>query len=183
MICGDSSHTKDDCPVKETSEKFKCANCGGNHNSIVPLGKKIWTLAQNERNNINLQRPSSSSPTPVVGNRYTNPVATSCGSGNNFLPTNSSNSRTYANVLVGNQRTTQAQNYPTPLITPSVPSPQVRPRGNNSSNPDLGNITPYSMMGMISAMLNCNSMSEAIQYSLKFTNEIVMKLKFSNEFN
>ena len=30
MICGDSSHTKDDCQVKETSEKIKCANCGGN---------------------------------------------------------------------------------------------------------------------------------------------------------
>ncbi|XP_065080043.1 uncharacterized protein LOC135702915, partial [Ochlerotatus camptorhynchus] len=33
MNCGDSSHAKDDCPVKEDPKKFKCSNCGENHKS------------------------------------------------------------------------------------------------------------------------------------------------------
>ena len=46
MICGDSSHTKDICPVKETSNNFKCVNCGGKHKSNLfdcPVRSKvIW---------------------------------------------------------------------------------------------------------------------------------------------
>ena len=213
MICGNTSHTKDDCPVKETTGSFKCTNCGGNHKANFfncPVREKILNARSrqaNNGNNVNLQRPSSNLPASVVGSRSTNPVATSSGTGNTVLLTNtSSNSRTYANVLGGSQRTTQVPNLTnvfagsqrttqvphltSPLITHTVSSPQVRLGAKNSSIPNLGNITPEklkflqeSMMGMISAMLNCNSMSEAVQCSLEFTNKIVMKLRFSNDFN
>ena len=31
LNCGDSTHTKDTCPVKDDPKKFKCANCGESH--------------------------------------------------------------------------------------------------------------------------------------------------------
>lgn len=210
MICGNASHTKDNCPVKETTGSFKCTNCGGNHKANFfncPVREKILNARSrqtNVGNSVNLQRPSPNLPASVVESRSTNPVATSSGTSHTVLPTNTSNnSRTYANVLVGSQRTTQVPNLtnvrvghqrtvqvPNLTTPPLVPSPQDRPGVKSTSLPNLGNITPEklkflqeSMMGMISAMLNCNSMTEAVQCSLKFTNQIVMKLKFSNDFN
>ena len=58
-----------------------------------------------------------------------------------------------------------------------------------SASVDLGSPTPekidylqQSMLQLMSALLNCNSMYDAVQEGKKFTTNIVMKLKFSNEF-
>ena len=73
-------------------------NCGNHKANFFncPIGEKnlkARSKRANNGNNVNLQRPSSSFPELVVANRYTNPVATSSGTGDNFLLTNSSNSR------------------------------------------------------------------------------------------
>ena len=58
-----------------------------------------------------------------------------------------------------------------------------------SASIDLGCTTPekieylqQSMLQLMSVLLNCNSMYEAVQEGIKFTTNIVMKLKFSNDF-
>lgn len=188
MNCGDSSHAKDDCPVKEDPKKFKCSNCGENHKSNFWECKTRKAILQSRSNrqvgNAPRFRPGTNSSAVNNGQRGTNstfvPVGTNITPASNVssVPTPLAannvqrvNGATYAAIAAGrNQNTNQRSN-------------------GNFDNFDLGSITApkmeflqNSLIDMISDMLKSNSMFDAIQTGVKFANNIVMTLKFSNGF-
>ncbi|XP_065086047.1 uncharacterized protein LOC135708035 [Ochlerotatus camptorhynchus] len=188
MNCGDSSHAKDDCPVKEDPKKFKCSNCGENHKSNFWECKTRKAILQSRSNrqvgNAPRFRPGTNSSAVNNGQRGTNstfvPVGTNISPASNVssVPTPLAannvqrvNGATYAAIAAGrNQNTNQRSN-------------------GNFDNFDLGSITApkmeflqNSLIDMISDMLKSNSMFDAIQTGVKFANNIVMTLKFSNGF-
>lgn len=173
MICGDPSHDKDNCPMKEATVNFKCANCGGNHKSNFwecPIRQKILKARTQQRQLKSEKRPSISVNLPAISR-----VA-------NNVPTN--NVRSYASVAASTR-------------IPFLPTTNT-PIGTQSDNPkkpdlhkfltdDLGAVTPeklqflqQSMMELMMAMLNTTSMFEAFQTGWEFANKIVMTLKFNN---
>ncbi|XP_065076130.1 uncharacterized protein LOC135699745 [Ochlerotatus camptorhynchus] len=188
MNCGDSSHAKDDCPVKEDPKKFKCSNCGENHKSNFWECKTRKAILQSRSNrqvgNAPRFRPGTNSSAVNNGQRGTNstfvPVGTNISPASNVSSVPSPlaannvqrvNGATYAAIAAGrNQNTNQRSN-------------------GNFDNFDLGSITApkmeflqNSLIDMISDMLKSNSMFDAIQTGVKFANNIVMTLKFSNGF-
>lgn len=190
MICGDSSHTKDNCPVKEAANSFKCVNCGGKHKSNFfdcPVRSKI--IASRQRRY---------TKQPVVN---VNPV----GNQKTFNAAQTSPAFPLASVSVGNILNSDSNKLKTinSVQAPAGCSYASALLGNTNSNCnkpfvlgaeksascDLGSPTlekmdylQQSMLQLMSALLNCNSMYEAVQVGMKFTTEIVMKLKFSNDF-
>ena len=66
--CGDSSHKKDTCPVKE-SKNFRCAKCNGNHMSNFyecPVRLAIVKARQGKQNSISQLKPTSKQNSPSV---------------------------------------------------------------------------------------------------------------------
>lgn len=183
MICGDSSHVKDNCPVKEEPKKFKCANCGGEHKSNFweCRTRKAILQSRSKRQVENVRfRPGTNNSSAVNnGQRGQNvprvpPVGTNRVQTPNIPTANnvqSGNGSTYAAGAGRNQNPT-------------------RSNGNVNGNfHDLGSITApkleflqQSLIDMITDMLKTNSMFDAIQTGVKFANNIVMTLKFSNGF-
>lgn len=210
MNCGDSSHAKDNCPVKDDPKKFKCSNCGGNHKSNFWECKTrkaiLHSRAKHQVGNAPRLQPGSASSAANNGQR---------GRNSTFVPggTNSSqasNSGTYAFAVNNSQRgknatfipagtnNAQASNSPSVPAANNVqqvngPTSAGRNQNQNSNQNcddfDLGSITApkmeflqQSLIDMITEMLKTNSMFDAIQTGLKFANNIVMTLKFSNGY-
>ncbi|XP_065095796.1 uncharacterized protein LOC135717597, partial [Ochlerotatus camptorhynchus] len=128
MNCGDSSHAKDDCPVKEDPKKFKCSNCGENHKSNFWECKTRKAILQSRSNrqvgNAPRFRPGTNSSAVNNGQRGTNstfvPVGTNISPASNVssVPTPLAannvqrvNGATYAAIAAGrNQNTNQRSN-------------------------------------------------------------------------
>ena len=241
MNCGDSSHAKDNCPVKDDPKKFKCSNCGGNHKSNFWECKTrkaiLHSRAKHQVGNAPRLQPGSASSAANNGQRGRNstfvPGGTNSSQASNsgtyafavnngqrgqnstFVPTGTngsqaSNSGTYAFAGNNSQRGKNATFIPAGTNnaqasnSPSVPAAnnvqqvngatsagrnQNQNSNQNCDDFDLGSITApkmeflqQSLIDMITEMLKTNSMFDAIQTGLKFANNIVMTLKFSNGY-
>lgn len=183
MVCGESSHNKDNCPVKD-STKFKCSNCGENHKSNYwqcPVRKKVLDArAKNQPKSKPIRIFSHNQASPEISNNIS------------VLPTNTTaansstvTGRTFANVVSGSA----------PKFTSTVPClSQVHsirniPSSSNNAlgSSDLGEVThekleflQNSLFELIQTMSNAKTMFEAIQTGLKFANDIVLTLKFNH---
>lgn len=185
MICGEPSHVKDNCPVKDHPTKFKCANCGKCHKSnyFECDTRKAILKSRAKRQVGNGQRFQSGTNSSAVNNgqRGRNsefvPVGTNRAHGSNSSNIHAANNgqrvngTTYADVAAGMNQNTNRQNLP----------------NGNSDEFDLGSITApkmeflqNSIIDMISQMMRTNSMFEAVQTGVKFANNIVMALKFNH---
>ena len=174
MVCGSFSHTKDNCPIKTPTE-FKCANCAGTHKANYFQCPVRVAILQNR-----------------TGRKTSNNQASKRTS-ESFIPTIGSTSSvqarlSYATVVAGSssQKTVNAGTSEISVNPSTSASTSVN---NIYSNADLGAITEekflflqQAMSNLMTAMLQANSMSEAIQIGTKYTYDIVLKLKFSNEF-
>lgn len=185
MICG-SSHGKDTCPVKEDTNKFKCANCGGNHKSNFwdcPSRKKVMEYRSKQMKGNGHRTPNSAGRVSNNGqaqnfeqsdnvhtDQRTSFVSTGNGVANrpNF---NRRNASTYANVTAGRQNASSTH----------------RPTENYRQATDSGSMSASDfdflseqLHHMIDAMFKANTMAEAVQVGVKFTNKIVIGLRFSN---
>lgn len=191
MNCGDSSHAKDSCPVKDSTDNFKCANCGGKHKSNFwecPIRQKILKARQTRQ-----QKPEKRSTIPSTSK--TNNILLP-------LPNQQQTGASFASVLKGmgnsNIGTINANNVPNSPSNSNIGTINAAAANNvpisqhSSALPgfsNLGDITPekllflqQQMLGLVSAMLNAKDMGEAIILSMNFANNLVQKLKFSNDF-
>ena len=196
MVCGDSSHDKDNCPVKEITQ-FKCANCGGNHKSNFwdcPIRKKVLdSRAKHQQKS--KPKFSQSQVVPALNQTFvlshssseainsTN-AGISSAVGLRNSPTNRNMS--YASVVSGS-----TNNFKTSTVFPSIGEVPKITADNFSTNAlgssDLGEVTlekmtflQNSLFGLIQTMSNATSMIEAIQIGLKFANDVVLALKFNH---
>jgi hypothetical protein len=190
MNCGDSSHSKDNCPVKDHPTKFHCANCGKPHKANFWECETRKAILKSRANNqakkqhkiptTNSQRGINSRLIPEPRIHTSNGISyasvVSGVSPSLVQPTNC----TYSAVDTGSTQKVDGQNDNTTRQNCS---------NGNSDDFDLGSITPLkmeflqkSLMEMISQMMRTNSMFEAIQTGVKFANDIVMTLKFSNGY-
>lgn len=214
MNCGDSSHAKDNCPVKDDPKKFKCTNCGENHKSNFWECKTrkaiLQSRAKQQVGNTQRFQPGTNPSAVNNGQRGTN--ATFVPVGTNSLQATNYRSGTYASAVNNGQRGKNATFVPVGTNTAQASNSTSIPVANNvqqvngatyaansaGRNPnsnqncddfDLGSITApkmeflqQSLIDMITEMLKTNSMFDAIQTGLKFANNIVMTLKFSNGY-
>lgn len=194
MVCGDSSHDKDNCPVKEITQ-FKCANCGGNHKSNFwdcPIRKKVLDSRAKHQ-----QKPkpkfSQSQVKPALNStfalaRSSNQPISSTNSHSHTVGNSSTNkSISYAQVASGSASNFKNSNA-LPIIgqVPQISFENIS--ANSASCPsDLGDVTiekmtflQNSLFGLIQTMSNATSMMEAIQIGLKFANDVVLALKFNH---
>lgn len=166
LNCGDSSHTKDNCPVKEKPENFKCSNCNGQHKANFwqcPVREKILASRQRKQPKSNLNRQVL--PVKPAGSiSLPKPVDTKLNLGS-----------TFASVVSGTSSTNSEKHF---VFSASKPS-----------NCDLGDISQdkfkflnQSMLDLMAALLKTTSMYEAVQVGMQFTTNLILKLKFSNDF-
>lgn len=191
MICGESSHKKDECPEKENPTKFKCANCGEKHkaNFWECKTRKAILKSRAKHQVGNVQRFQSGTNSTAVNNGQRGRNSTSVPVGTNGAQASTSSSIPAANNVQQNGAT-----YAAVAAGRNQNSNGQTSNGNFSSNGnsddfDLGSITApkmeflqKSLIEMISQMMKTNSMFEAIQTGVKFANDIVMALKFNNGF-
>lgn len=200
MVCGDSSHDKDACPVKEITQ-FKCANCGGNHKSNFwecPIRKKVLDSRAKHQKKTNLKTIQSSgtlNSTFVKSHFSSEPNSSTINDntrvgGNTFTNPNVS----YARVASGLPTIASgtASNFRTASVLPIIEElPAISfdnvSASNASGSSDLGEVTlekltflQNSLFGLIQTMSNATSMIEAIQIGLKFANDVVLALKFNH---
>lgn len=180
MVCGDSSHDKDNCPVKEITQ-FKCANCGGNHKSNFwecPIRKKVLDSRAKHQQK---PKPKFSQSSGTLNTTFVKPSA-------NIINTPTlRNSSTYAQVASGSTTSFKKSNA-LPIIgeVPQISFDNFS--ANDASRPsDLGQVTlekltylQNSLFGLIQTMSSATSMMEAIQIGLKFANDVVLTLKFNH---
>lgn len=219
MNCGDSSHTKDNCPVKEDPKKFKCSNCGENHKSNFWECKTRKAILQSRTkrqvgNNIR-SRPATTHFAAVnIDQPSTNSYQTVGRNSGQGFPSATSNDQRAANTIsipAGTNRVHSANptflpnrvvnnvqhvNGPTYASVAAGRNQNQNSHGTSNQNShgtsdefDLGSISApkleflqQSLIDMITDMLKTNSMFDAIQTGIKFANNIVMTLKFSNGF-
>lgn len=198
MICGGSSHAKDNCPVREDTRKFKCTNCGGNHKSNFwdcPIRKKVVESRARQMNG-NASRTRNSAGrisnntnssindrlnnfhtartySPEVVNHQTNlrannlPSSSGVSNISNFVQTNRA---TYAHVAAGKQNSNNSYHQ-------TSNSENARDSGMSASDFDF---LSEQLQQMIDAMFKTQTMAEAVQVGVKFTNKIVIGLRFGN---
>lgn len=184
MICGESSHDKDNCPVKEIAQ-FKCANCGGNHKSNFwecPIRKKVLDARARSQPKSKPRNFPTSQVLPANFNTTSTLSTNTTVANSSTVP-----GRTYANALIGSAKTF-ANSSTVPCLS------QVAAISNNASSvnnalgsSDLGEVTEEklnflqnSLFDLIQTMSTATSMIEAIQIGLKFANNIVLTLKFNH---
>lgn len=185
MICGESSHDKDNCPVEDIT-LFKCCNCGGNHKSNFwecPIRKKVLDArAKNQSKSKPIRNFPQTQVLPVNLN-----IASTSTTNTTVANSSTNFGRTYANVVIGSAKTfANSSTIPclgqVPLISNETSSTK-----NALGFSDLGEVTQEklsflqnSLFDLIQTMSNATSMIEAIQIGLKFANNIVLSLKFNH---
>lgn len=190
MVCGDSSHDKDNCPVKEVTQ-FKCANCGGNHKSNFwdcPIRKKVLDSRAKHQPK---SKPKFSQSQVVPASLNQTFVLSHSNNARN-TPTveklGNTNGISYANVVSGSGSSTNFKSS-TNFQIGQVPQISFEnfSAGNALGSSDLGDVTfekmtflQNSLFGLIQTMSNATSMMEAIQIGLKFANDVVLTLKFNH---
>lgn len=193
LFCGDSSHDKDACPVKENAKNFKCSNCGGNHKSNYwqcPSRKKVLDFRIKQNSVKKGKEKTNFLPA--------NHLLGAKGSQENKIPASTTGTLSYASMVRGNNLSSIPTVSPlgseSVAITAKIGLPttnskafNMMPGSENLFKCDLGEITPEklnflqkSLFDLMTAMISCNNMFEAFQTGFKFANDIVMKLKFSN---
>ena len=189
LNCGDSSHKKDTCPVKE-SKNFRCANCNGNHMSNFyqcPVRLAIVKARQGKQNSISQLKPTSKQNSPSVPVTHSLPTplhtrltyAQVTGSSNIIPPSVGSSKMT---VNMGKQNT--LENNCTPITPANIATENIFSNVNCLGPITAGKLSflQQAMFDLMNAMLQAKSMFEAIQIGTNFTIKIVSNLKFSNDF-
>ena len=195
MLCGNSSHGKDECPVKEDSNKFKCANCGENHkaNYWECKTRKAILHSRNRRQVGHAHRVQFTTNSSVANNSQQNntsvPVVNNSTVGtqmSNVQIRINNNQRSNHSVLPA-ANTAQQRNRPSYAATVAG---NGMGRQSEENVFDLGPITApkleslqASLIEMINAMIDTHSMREAIVVGVEFANRIVMQYKFNNGTN
>lgn len=204
MLCGEN-HPKEDCPKKDNSQNFQCANCGGNHKSNdwnCPIRQKIISSkTQRQLKNMKSASPSSSQnffprslpiPTTTPGLSYAQ--ALTLGTTNGISSSSHSHTQNHdagIPISIPIAGSSQRPTIPmgTSISTVKIPLPNTDQCSGTFPLDDLGDITQEKfellqskLFAMVQAMLKTNSMADAIQTGFKFANDIVISLKFSHGF-
>ena len=195
MLC-EENHSKEDCPKKDNSQNFQCANCGGNHKSNdwnCPIRQKIISSkTQRQLKNMKSASPSSSQnflprslPIPTTSPGLSYAQALTLDNTNGISSSSHSHTQNHdAGIPISNPIAGSSQR-PTILI----PLPNTDQCSGTFPLDDLGDITQEKfellqskLFAMVQAMLKTNSIADAIQTGFKFANDIVISLKFSHGF-
>ena len=122
LICGDSSHKKDTCPVKE-SKNFRCANCNGNHmsNFYQCPARLAIVKARQGKQNLKQNSPSvlvtHSLPTPL----HTRLTYAQVTGSSNIIPPSVGSSKMTVNM--GKQNT--LENNCTPITPANIAAENI----------------------------------------------------------
>ena len=191
MVCGDSSHGKDNCPVKEVTQ-FKCANCGGNHKSNFwdcPIRKKVLDsrAKHQQKSKPKIFQTQTSLPTSACLLSRSSSEANTNGRGNGNISTRIEPNISFASVVSGASKNFKSSNVLPALQQAPIPTNGKFSANNASGCDDLGDVTlenmtflQNSLFDLIQTMSKATSMIEAIQIGLKFANDIVLALKFNH---
>lgn len=178
--------------MREDSNKFKCANCGGNHKSnfwecpsrkkVLNSRAKLMTGNSNRipdstgRNfsNAQISKPVTGRAIHTHHNSQTN-FAARQRVASTSVNSNFSNVPTYANIAAGRQNFSSQNEVYTHV-----------PTENNGHVADSGSMTASDfdflteqLHHMIDAMFKANTIPEAVQVGIKYTQKIVIGLRFN----